>query len=121
MSDTLKENYYYDIDEMPLFNWRKCQEKQDYKYTRKDIKKGTEEEDLKAWDIIYDSYLSEFGLGSEYERILEIKTRIAELQCNLVIEDDRFLLNEIKRLERELNDILNRKTRIDRDWETKFT
>jgi hypothetical protein len=77
-------------------------------YTRTNIKQGTIEEDSAAWDCIYDSYILEFGLGKEYLRVLEIRKDIALYQCDLVISDDRFLNNKIKRLQRELEEILSK-------------
>jgi hypothetical protein len=100
---------------MPLSNWRRCQERGELIYTRKDIEAGDDAGDVKAWEQIYDSYLLEFGLGKEYERILELRTDIALLECDLVIEEDNFIRNKIKRLERELKEILDRPVEIDTD------
>lgn len=99
------ENYLVNIDECFVYNWRKCQEG-DLSYTRKDRNKGTEEEDIKAFELIQDSYYDVFGLGKQYLEVLELKKDIALAECELVITSDNFIKNEIKRLKRELNNIL---------------
>lgn len=108
-------NYYNSIDDMPIYNWRKCSEKEELQYCRIDINKGTEQEDIEAWDIIYDSFLAEFGLGKDYKRILELQMQIAEAQCDFIINDDQFLRNRIKQLEIELNELLDKPVVNDMD------
>ena len=100
-------NYYDDIDEFPWWNWKRCQ-KGKKEYTRKDINKGTEEEDLKAWEKIYDGYLEEFGLGKDYEYYFELRMEKAMLECRLVLEGNLFLQNRINVLELKIIEILDR-------------
>jgi len=101
-------NYYYEsIDDILLFNWWKVREG-DFKYCRKDLSKGTAKQDEEAFIKINDSYLAEFGLDPEVERVIELRQRIAMLQCDFVIEDNQYYRNEIRRLERELTEILTR-------------
>jgi hypothetical protein len=101
-------NYYYEsIDDILLFNWWKVREGE-IKYCRKDLSKGTRQQDEKAYEKINDSYLAEFGFDAEVTRIIEIRQRIAMLQCDFVIEDNQYYRNEIRRLEKELVEILTR-------------
>ena len=101
---------YEHIDDMPLFNWRKVQEDQDYRYTRlEDIYKGEEEpEDYLAWDKVYESFLETFGVSEYYTRILELRLQKAIAQCDLVITEDRSHNNFIKRYDREITELMNR-------------
>lgn len=102
--------YYEHIDDMPLYNWRKVQEDQDYRYTRlEDIYKYKETTtDYIAWDKVYESFLDSFGVSEYYVRILEIKRMKALAQCELVITGDRSNNNTIKRCDRELKEIMER-------------
>lgn len=100
---------------MPLYNWRKCQEREELQYCRKDLEVGSDKEDAEAWDVVYDTFLGEFGLGKDYERILEIQIELAELRCDFIIEDDPFLKNMIKRLEHELQELMDRPVENDMD------
>jgi len=101
----LEKNYFCDIDVMPLYNWRKCQEKGDLTFTRRNKKEGDPQNDLEAWSQTYKSFLNHFGISDKHRQILEIEKRIGILNCDLVITGDRFLKNEIKRLERELKEL----------------
>jgi hypothetical protein len=107
--------YYEDIEDFPLYNWRKIQEKSLIKFARKDVEKGTVKEDKKFWTIIQDSFLAEFGLTKDYQRIIELQIEIAELECDLVIEDDNFLKNRIKQLNREIDELRNQGVSNDMD------
>lgn len=111
MSD---KDYYGDIDEMPLYNWRKCNEGKVH-YTRKNLEKGTKKRDHEQWEKTYDSYLAEFGLGQDYARYYELKIELAVIQCEFVETDDRFLLNRIKQLEHEIKELLEREPGADTD------
>ena len=107
--------YYQDIEDFPLYNWRKIQEKSLIKFVRRDINEGTTTKDRTNWEKIQDSFLAEFGLSKEYERILEIQCDIAMLECDLVIDNDPFLQNKIRQLNRELEEIRDRGVESDMD------
>lgn len=97
--------YYDDIEELPLKNWRKITEKGDLRYTRMDISEGKRKDDLVHDELIQDSYITEFGFTEGFLRMQELKTDIALLECDLVIEGDYFLKNKIKQLKRELEEL----------------
>lgn len=128
-----KDKYYTHIDEMPLYNWRKCQEHGEFEYCRKDFEKPeptikarrwvkwvtslfvkrkdvkfefTEEQDARAWVLIYDSYLAEFGLGNEYKEILNLKKKIALINCDLALGAPKALQNKRTIFELRLRDIM---------------
>ena len=107
--------YYEDIEDFPLYNWRKIQEKNLFKFVRRDVKEGTAKEDKEYWVKIQDSFLAEFGLTKEYERIIELQIDIAILECDLVINDTPFLQNKIRHLNAELEELRNRGVDNDMD------
>ena len=101
MSKSLKKNttlkasdYYEDIDELPLFNWIKCTSNE-LTYVRRD-KNGTEEEDIEAWEKIYDSYILEYGLSDMYKKLLNAMRKKALLEVDFIITRERFKLTEIE-------------------------
>ena len=53
-------------------------------------------------------YLSEFGFSKDETKIIELKRELALKQCEFVISNDNFVRNEIRRLEIELEEILDR-------------
>ena len=86
--------YFESIDTLTLWRWRKAMAG-DWRYCRIDLEDGTPKEDEKAWTRLRDEHIQMFGLGKEYERILELQLEIAELQCEYVISGTTFMLNQI--------------------------
>jgi hypothetical protein len=99
--------YYEGIDDMKLNRWWKCTSGE-IKYTRIDLNEGSKKEDWKAWCKIHDEYLEEFGKSDQEKEIQELRKRLADLECDFVIEDNSFLRNEIRRLEKELLDLMTK-------------
>jgi hypothetical protein len=111
----MSENNYFDsIKNIILFNWWQVQTGK-IEYTRKNIIIGTEREDEEAYEKINDSYLEEFGMDKTQLEIIELQRRIAILQCDFVIEEKRYIINEIKRLQNEILELLTKKEGTDRD------
>ena len=104
-----KSVYFTSIDDFMLDRWWKCIDG-DLKFTRIDLNDGNEKSDFDAWCKINDSYINEFGLSKELEEITELRMRIANLECDFIIENDQFLRNEIRRLTNELLDIIKKAT-----------
>jgi len=88
------QNFYTGIDELPLFNWIKCTSN-DLTFVRKD-KKGTEQEDIEAWERIYDSYIAEYGLNEVYKKLLNAMKKKALLEVDYILTRERFKLTEIE-------------------------
>jgi hypothetical protein len=87
-------DYYEGIEELPLYNWIKCTSN-DLKFVRKD-KKGTEQEDIEAWERIYDSYIAEYGLNEVYKKLLNAMKKKALLEVDYILTRERFKLTEIE-------------------------
>ena len=109
-----EKSYYDSIKDIILENWWQVQTG-NLKYTRKNINIGTKKQDEKAYEKINDSYLEEFGMDKTQKEIIELQRRIAILQCDFVIEEQRFLQNEIKRLQVEILELLTNTNGQDRD------
>lgn len=98
--------YYLQVDETPLKAWRKAHEN-DFTYLRKDIKIGTPENDVKAWEILYNDFIKQIGLTKEFSEYLslikaKIEAQLAFLESEKNGFRDRFLLNEIEYLTSEI-------------------
>jgi len=106
--------YYDNIEDFPLYRWRKCN-KGEIEFTRIDVTDGTKADDKKHWLLIRQSHLDEFGLTNDFNHLLNLAEELAILQCDMVINDDRFLLNKIKRIEEELKRLINREAGSDLD------
>lgn len=112
---SFEKRYFSSIEDMLMFNWRRCLEHSELIYCRKDLEDGTVNEDEKSYELIYDSYIKEFGIGKDYEILLELKREKALLECDFVLTDDRFLLNRIRQIEFELEDLAEDKKGMDMD------
>lgn len=89
--------FYTDINDLPLYNWLKLQEGK-YEYVNKSLHICKENEQY--FNDLYDQYLQKRGLSEQYRRILNCVKKIALLECDYVIKNDRFLLTLID-IERE--------------------
>ena len=87
-------DYYADIDELPLSNWIKCTSNE-LTYVRKG-EDGNEENDIIAWEKIYDSYIKEYGLSDVYKKLLNAMKKKALLEVDFIITRERFKLTEIE-------------------------
>lgn len=94
--------YWNSIDEMPLYNWIKCNNGK-LEFMRKG--KGTPKEDLIHFKLIYNEYLKEFGLDKRYKKYLEIQRKKALLQSQYILSGDRFKLTEIEIEDAKLKDL----------------
>jgi hypothetical protein len=83
-------------------------DKADLTYIRKDRTKGSENEDIEAWDVVLDSYYKEFGLSEDYNILLELKMDLALLQNDFAITGTTFLLNKIRHLSEQVQELIDR-------------
>ena len=97
-------SYYLDIEDMPIYNWKKCRNGQ-LEYTRIDLSKGNEAKDSKAWEAVYDTYIKAFGFGKEFNNYLKLQQRRIRKLREFAINGDRFIWNEIEQLNNELRSI----------------
>lgn len=101
-------NYYLDTENLPLFNWRMINDKSDFTYLRIDKLKGSENEDIQAWELTLDSYYKEFGLSEDYNVLLELKMDLALLQNDYAISGNTFLQNKIRHLTEQVQELIDR-------------
>ena len=64
-------------------------------YVRKG-EEGNEENDIIAWEKIYDSYIKEYGLSDVYKKLLNAMKKKALLEVDFIITRERFKLTEIE-------------------------
>ncbi len=95
--------YYKSIEELPLYNWIKCNDG-DLEYTR--VKgKGNKINDLINWERLYNEYLSDFGLNERYKKYLEAQRKKALLESEYLIKKDKFKLTEIEIQKQRIKDL----------------
>lgn len=100
-TSTISERYYESINEMILDNWFRCQDG-NIQYCRKNIKKGSKEEDERQWIKLQDEYLKVFGLQEDYSKFLKLQIDKAKAELDYIISNDRFKLNKISQIEAKI-------------------
>ena len=98
-TSTTHVKYYNSINDILLFNWFECLDG-NYQYARLS---GYEEkatlEDVKAWESIYATYVSEYGLNQLYKEYLKVARKIAILQADYIEKGVKYNLTQIEVLE----------------------
>jgi len=109
--------HYKMIDTIPVFNWRLCL-LGDLKYSRIDLNVGNDSEDQTAWNDIYNDYIKKIGFGKNYEWVLELQRDLAVLQCDYIIENNRFLLNAINNIKSDIDEAIKNSKKGGEDMTT---
>lgn len=99
--------YHTSIDTISVFNWGECV-KGNIEYTRKDLKKGTTEDDLKAWDSVFDSYIERYGISGSQMYLFDMQNELAITRCELAETGDRYLLNRINVMIADIEEVIDR-------------
>jgi len=68
----MSDNYYSEIDEIPLYNWIKCIDGH-FQYVSKDAKKYYSQHDVKAFLELFDKYLKYKGFTFEQESFIKMQ------------------------------------------------
>lgn len=103
-TSTTHVKYYKSLDEIILFNWAKCLDGE-IKYIRVDeIDDEVNENDVKAFEELYDKYIKEYGLSKIYIRYLNQMKKLALSQLAYVEDSvkNKRALNDIEYNEIEL-------------------
>lgn len=77
MQNSFEQNYFVEIDEFLLHNWRKCGEGK-LGYTRRIWNVGTPEEDAEAWQLLQVDFTRRFGVPMANIRMAELKAKHAK-------------------------------------------
>lgn len=110
MSHTTQK-YYDSIEDLPIWNWNKCHEKNDYTFlkinrvnsqvTKEEFKKLRE-----IWEKVFEEYINEFGFSKNFLAIMEKKKQIAFYQLDFIKTSDKSIRTLIEIAENELLDLI---------------
>jgi hypothetical protein len=84
--------------------WLKCQEG-DLTALRVDPGIGTEEQDFVAWELVNQNYVETFGVSRKHVRYLQLQKELLLVRMEYLISEDKFLLNRIDDIEREMSTV----------------
>ena len=98
-------NLWADLEEMPINNWRLILETGDLKYLFKSGKGRVSKRCEDHWDNLQQEYINEFGIEENYKQLLRLQTKLTNLNLDFVITRDRHLLNVIRIIEADIEDL----------------
>lgn len=99
--------YHTSIETISVFNWGECTTGK-IEYTRKQIDKGNELDDVIAWDLVYDSYLERYGISDAQVYLFDLQTDLAMVRLDLAETGDKFLVNKINVLIEDIKEAIER-------------
>lgn len=97
-------NGFYNWENLPLHNWIKILQENDFKYLHVDCKKTNQTE--KVYEKIYDEYLKSVGLSKEYKKLLDLMKRKAILQFEYGSTLNNIKLNKIFEAETKIENFM---------------
>lgn len=97
-------NYFLTIDKLTMDRWLKCQEG-DLTALRVDPGIGSEEQDFVAWELVNQNYIETFGVSRKHVRYLQLQKELLIVRLEMLISGDKFLLNRIDDIEREMTSV----------------
>lgn len=103
----LKElNCFRSIDDLPIKAWFNIHKAGDYRFLLKEPI-TIDEKDFEAlyvlWKLLYDEYISRFGLSDSFKDDLNKQIEIAKLKAEFLITGKKHLRTQIRIKEEELN------------------
>lgn len=100
----MSEKYYNEIDYFPLMNWIEAN-KGRLEFTRIEKKNGSEKEDLKAFEEIFNDFIKKVGFSEDYEKLTDLKKKLLIIGTKYLETRERILLNDINVLNVQINDL----------------
>lgn len=105
---------YNSIEDLPMWNWNKIHEtknlnyllkKKDYKNLPNIFKKTL----VDNWLDLNQQVFDEFGMSDKYEQYIRLTKLQIQLRCEKVIQEDRFLINEVNVLQVDIDALFSDK------------
>lgn len=88
---------YNRLDELPIDNWSKISKESSLLPL---VKRGIPPKDLiNVWYDLQDQYTKRYGTTHDYESYIKLIKKAVNLKCKFVESGQRYLLNEIERLD----------------------
>lgn len=106
---TSTKQIYSDIEDLPLWNFKKVIDKKDLTFLKKtDESKATDEELTMAWNTINEQVAEITGVGDVQQKFIMLQTDIETLTIDFLVSRDKNLITLIKTKQRELEKMIER-------------
>ena len=98
----MAELTYNILEELPIYNWFKCNETNDYKWLLRVYDKEYKEDLQPLYDTLHQEYLDLFGAGTEREKLMSLLRKLIKHKADLLL-GKRHVINYIKVIEHQLS------------------
>jgi hypothetical protein len=99
------DKYYCSIEELPVYNWWKLHEKNDFKQVLRSSKDDLDDRVVELAKELQNEFISTFGVDGNYAQYLRKQIQIELMKINVLKTGDRSLETMIDILEIELEDL----------------
>lgn len=104
--------YYHSINDLPVFNWWKIHEENDFKYLLKNPNKKVNKYAEKVFKSIKSEFINEFGIDRKYEQYIDKVIELTLLNIKIVKGKDKSKKIFADMLELEIKDLLTQEEKI---------
>jgi hypothetical protein len=99
--------YYKSIEDLPVYNWWKLHEENDFKYLLRDSNKKVNKYSINIFKSIKDEFVNEFGIDRRYEQYLDKVWKLEMYNIKMALTGDKSDKIFADILEFEIEDLLN--------------
>lgn len=108
LENSLSDRYYKGLEDLPVLNWWKLHEENDFKWLIRNEKKPNIFAKVRFKKIKHD-FINTFGVDDRYANYLDKLCEIEMLKIDIALNGDRTKEMFVKIAEFELEDMLNEK------------
>lgn len=101
----LQDKYFTSIEDLPVYNWWKLHEKNDFKQVLRTQKDKIDKRVVEVVKELQNEFISTFGIDANYAQYLRKQIQIELMKIQVIKTGDRSLETMIDILEIELEDL----------------
>jgi hypothetical protein len=109
LENKLSNRYYKSIEELPVLNWWKLHEENDFKWLLKEPNKKVNRYARKIFKAVKSEFINTFGVDRKYEQYLNKVWELELIKINIALSGDRSKEIFADILQVEIEDLLNEK------------
>ena len=104
----LEDKYYLSIEELPVWNWWKLHEKNDFKQVLRRSKGKLDKRVVDVVKELQNEFIQTFGIDENYANYLRKQIQIELLKIKILKTGDRIYENDVDILEIELEELTSK-------------
>ncbi len=104
----LQDKYFTSIEDLPVWNWWKLHEKNDFKTVLRRSKDKIDNRVIEVVKELQNEFIETFGVDENYASFLRKQIQIELLKIKILKTKDRIYENDIDILEIELEELTNK-------------